>query len=167
MNQLSIKGRLVVKDGNKFISYLTQTKEYLLPIKVDEVFADGAWVSFTGTLNTKRKENEKGKIWFGQGTLSSGVEGEYLDEFSAEGTIVRIFDMRTTPLTSRKVIDFTVACGDSYYNCIAFGTYADQLVRTKKVGDAIEFNPAVFQSRDYTKEGETKTAYEVCVRRFN
>ena len=168
MSKLTLMGQIRHIDEKKYISFRTESKEHLLPIVSDVDAAEGEWVHFFGQLRTRSvPDGERHrKIWFGLGDLYPSVEGIYLNELTVSGKVVRVDELRTTPLTLRKIVDFVVVDGLDYYNCIAFGKTADRLIEYKKKGCEIVFTSAQFNSRDYTKDGEQRTAYEVCVRDF-
>ena len=169
MNKLILEGKFVLRDGKKYISYPTMSKSYLLPIVADGVFKEGEHVYFEGVLRTRnvwRDDGKSHKMWFGEGQLNSSRGGCFQNSFTTNGTVVRIFEPRITPVSKRKIVDCIVAYEDNYYNCILFGCDADRFVATKKVGSPISISCSLFQSRDYVKNGETKTAYEVCIRKF-
>lgn len=162
-------GQLRHIDEKKYISFRTESKEHLLPIVSKGDAAEGAWVHFSGKLCTRfiPDGDRHRKVWFGLGDLFKSSEGFYVNELSvSKGVLVKLDTLRTTPLTFRKIVDFVVADGQDYYNCIAFGKTADRLIRHKKVGREIFIVSAQFHARNYTKDGELLTAYEVCVRDF-
>lgn len=166
MSKLTLMGQMRHIDEKKYISFRTESKEHLLPIIADGDAAEGAWVHFSGILRTQfiPEGGRYRKAWFGLGHLHPSYDGLYANELTVEsGVVVRVDELRTTPLTLRKIVDFVVADGQDYYNCIAFGKTADRLIRYKK-GREITLISAQFHSRAYTKDGEPKTAYEVCVR---
>lgn len=171
MSHLTLYGRMAHADGKKYIQFVTGGgTTYTLPVVCDWDAADGMWVGFRGQLRTNNFIGDDGlrhKRWFADGVLFRSVDEVYRNELMVStGTIVKLDTMRTTPLTNRRIVDFVVAEGDNYFNCIAFGSTADMLLNFKKVGDMINIYDGMFQSRDYDKLGETKTAYEVCVRHF-
>lgn len=170
MSKLILMGQLKHDDaGKKYISFHTQSRQHLLPIVTDDDAAEGAWVRFSGKLHTQSipEGDHYRKVWFGLGDLFPSEKGLYANEFTVDGaTVVRVDNLRTTPLTLRKIVDFVVAEGDNYYNCIAFGRTAEKLIEKKHKKSLIWFSEAMFQSREYTKDGEQRTAYEVCVRDF-
>lgn len=172
MNKLVLIGRLKYIDGKKYISFRTESKEHVLPVVANCDAADGAWVGFTGQLHTgsiwDAEQGRYHKTWFGKGELCEvGECPYYLNEVQVcAGTLVKVDRIRTTPLTMRKILDFVVADGNDYFNCIAFGRTAERLLEEKQEGDRICIRSAMFHSRDYQKDGETKTAYEVCVKSF-
>lgn len=169
MSKLILKGQMRHIDGKKYISFCTESKEHLLPIVAHEDAAEGAWVHFSGILRTQSipEGGRYRKAWFGLGDLHPSPAGLYANELTVEsGVVVRVDELRTTPLTLRKIVDFVVADGKDYYNCIAFGKTADRIIRYKKKGRDIILLSAQFHSRAYMKDGEPKTAYEVCVRDF-
>lgn len=169
MNKLLLNGQLLREGENTFILYRTQSKEFKLPIEADndELFKSNKWVSFSGELRTQTyyEGERRRKRTFGHGTLCDAVMADYVNEFQCMGTVVKIFELRTTPLSKRKVIDFTVAVDNNYYNCIAFGEQAENVRHYKREGDEINVLIALFQSREYEKNGK-QVAYEVCVRKF-
>ena len=172
MNRLVLVGNMVHVGENKFVQFRTASKTHLLPIKSKDDFESGAWVRFEGVLSTNSVWDaalgRRRKLCFGEGDISITVSREFDNTFSLlGGSVVRIFELRTTPLTRRKIVDFVVAKGEDYFNCIVFGKDAERLISTKKVGDDISISKALFHSREYTKNGEAKTAYEVCVRDFS
>ena len=169
MNKLVLRGVLVIKDGNKFILYKTNSREHLLPVKSDDILIDGDWVVFDGTLETQTYfENDKRrKRYFGQGSLTKSDSNVFTNDFTLLGTVVKLFELRKTPVTNRRVVDFVVAKGNNYFNCIAFGSTAEFLLSNKKVGDSISLDSASFQSRAYEKNGIPQIAYEVCIRSFS
>ena len=172
MNRLALVGRLFHSGEGKFILFKTNAKAHLLPVRSKEDFSGGSWVVFTGKLSTESVwDSGLGrwrKLCFGEGEISPTMSREYENRFSLlGGSVVKMFELRTTPLTKRKIVDFVVAKGDDYFNCIVFGKGAERLVDTKKVGDDISISTAMFHARDYEKNGVSKTAYEVCVRDFS
>ena len=174
MSKLTLMGKLRRIEDKKFISFLTKGEhEHLLPIRTGDItdWEDGSWVCFDGELKTAVTfdpvAGKQRKLHFGSGSLTSGVENTYLNNFTVtNGTIVKIYDLRTTPLTHRKIVDFVLADGNDYYNCIIFGGGAQLFSDTKKVGDKIDIVDGRFQSREYQKDGKTLKAYEVCVEHF-
>lgn len=168
MSKLTLMGQVYNKDEQKYLSFRTENKEHLLPIVSEGATEDGAWVRFFGSLCTRSVPNgdKYRKVWFGLGELYPSEEGIYVNEVTVDGVLVRIDELRTTYLTRRKIVDFIVAEGQDYYNCIAFGKTAERLISDKKKGSEIMLTSAQFNSRLYTKEGEQRTAYEVCVRDF-
>lgn len=170
MSRLHLSGKLVLENDKKYISVVSNGgSTYVLPIEADGCIPDGSWVDFSGQLCTASvPEGAKmRKLHFGVGTLKKSIFVGYQNELSiTSGTLAHVSELRTTPLTSRKVVDFIVADEGSRYNCIAFGGVAQRLLETKKVGDPINIYMAAFHSRIYVKEGEFRTAYEVCVKRF-
>lgn len=165
MNSLKMAGELIHKDGNTFL----RAGIHCLPIKADEHFEDGSWVMFDGVLNTGsfiKEDGKYGKTWIAVGKLSSNVLCAFANSFVADGVVVKIMPIRVTPLTKRRIVDFVVACGHNYYTCIAFGEKAKRLLSSKVVGSLISIKSATFQSRDYVKNEEPKTAYEIVVQAF-
>lgn len=169
-NNLFMRGQLVKKGEKAFIKFNTNSRSHYLPIESDGGFADGSWVRLDGILETKsfvKDDGKYGKIWVASGEIISSSYGSFVNTFTASGVVVKVFPLRITQLTERKIVDFVVACGDNYYNCIAFGYLAEELIAKKRVGSKIEIKIATFQSREYEKNGETRVAYEVVVRRFD
>lgn len=169
MSKLILMGQMRHIDEKKYISFRTESKEHLLPIVSDGDAAEGAWVHFSGQLRTQSipEGDRYRKAWFGLGDLFPSSEGLYANElFVPTGVVVRVDTLRTTPLTLRKIVDFVVVDGQDYYNCIAFGKTADRIIQYKRKGREIAIISAQFHSRAYTKDGEQRTAYEVCVRDF-
>lgn len=172
MSKLVLMGQLKHIDGKKFISFKTKgNQEHILPITTRQDFDEDAWVILDGELRTASAFDKATKKFhkrhFGTGSLSLGDNGVYMNALQIPtGTVVRVCTLRTTPLTNRKIVDFVVAEGNDYYNCIAFGEAAQRLTDSKAVGDAIDITNSKFQSRKYIKDGETRTAYEVCVSHF-
>ena len=171
MSKLVLMGKLLHQGGKKYISFCTQSKVHILPIVSDDDASDEAWVRFSGSLETRSIPVENGhryrKEWFGRGELFPFAPGAYENRVTVEcGVVVKVDNLRTTPLTLRKIVDFVVADGDNYYNCIAFGRTADKLLKYKHKGSDISIVSAMFHSREYVKDGELRTAYEVCVRDF-
>lgn len=171
MNKLVLMGQLFHVGGKKYVEYVTESgNAHRLPVISEVDFADGTWVRFSGKLCTKlvMQEGKSHKMWFGLGTLSNSdaVEGLYLNDFEVDGTVVRVYGMRTTTLTSRKIVDFIVADGDNYFNCVAFGKTAARVCDYLSTGKAISLVSARFCSRKYDKNGKSLVAYEVNVRDF-
>lgn len=171
MNKLVLVGKLKHIDDKKYVEVATNSgKIYTLPIVSEVDFADGTWVRFAGKLHTRLvcDGRVRHKVWFGDGTLTrSTLVNVYLNDFNVDGTVVSVgSDVRETPLTHRKIIDFVVTDGINYFNCIAFGRAAFDIKHNFSVGSKIVVLSAQLQSRVYDKCGESRTAYEVCVHSF-
>lgn len=168
-NSVDLSGQLRIIDGKKYVEFKAATRTHTLPIIAKENFRPGDWVNFYGTLNTKNVSGVDGrrhKVWYAEGNLYCGDENVYRNSVVASGTVISKAELRYTPLSNRLICDFVVACGESYFNCIVFGSAAEALHAHKSVGDGIVIDPGMFQSRDYEKNGETRTAYEVLARKF-
>lgn len=166
MNKLVLAGQLVIKDGRTFISYCTPSRKNLLPISVmNDEFKDGDWVRLEGDLQVKFTERKKHH--YGAGFLFPSDVGVYENVLVIDpGVIVKLDSARTTPLTFRKIVDLVVADGyGNNLNCIAFGGRVDRLLNMR-IGQNIHISKSLFLSRDYVKDGEVRTAYEVCIRDF-
>jgi hypothetical protein len=90
---------------------------------------------------------------------------EYYNDVFVEGYICKKPVYRETPL-GREITDVVLAVNRSYGKtdyipCVCWGRNA-YYVSCLQVGDCVRFTGRI-QSREYTKNGETKTAYELSV----
>lgn len=170
MSKLTLMGVLCHANNAKYISFVTTNgNEHLLPIVAPQDFEGGTWVFFSGQLCTVNVRGGDGKLHkqhFGEGSLQVSQIQAYKNELQIpEGVVVWVDEIRATVLTQRTIVDFIVADGSNFYNCIAFGSSARRIADIK-VGSPINVSSAMFQSRAYSKNGEPRVAYEVCVKHF-
>lgn len=164
MNLLVLEGQLFHVDGKKFIEIEKGQKTFRLPIECEEDFDDDYWVRFVGRLrgvfdnSTQRVR----KVHYGVGKLEYSYVS-YFDHFECgRARVVSVGEVRTTPLTMRRVCDFVISDEDgNFINCIAFGGTAERLQKAYRKD--IEVREAYFQSRPYIKNGEEMIAYELVV----
>lgn len=171
MNKLELKGIYREEGIEPLIEYKTESRSHYLPLvfadNVSINFKDGEFIEFVGELRTinKSKSRSGRKEHFAYGT-GKVIEGGFSNRLSTIGVVVSRSELRTTPLTRRKIVDFVLANGDNYFNCIIFGKKAVEFLETKDIGSKLYVEEALFQSRDYEKDGNVYRAYEVCVRKF-
>lgn len=87
-----------------------------------------------------------------------------LNSVELEGVIVHKGELRETPL-GRYICDLVIAVPTSndktsYINILVWNKTASFMADYGKIGDQISLSGR-FQSREYRKDGETRTAYEV------
>lgn len=91
-------------------------------------------------------------------------EVQHENEVELEGYIVKKHDLRETPLSNRMIVDIIIAInmnyGRSEYIPVVTWNKTARYVNGLNVGDKVKL-AGRFQSRDYSKNNETKTAYEV------
>ena len=169
MNTLKLAGKLKHVDGEKFIYFVTTTKrEYLLPINALEDFDEDEWVIFDGVLVTNYRfditDNKNRKCHFGDGHLRKGSVGFYKDDLQLRDVVLsHKNELRVTPLTQRKILDFVLGDGGlAHLNCIAFGKVASE-IENKSEGYNFKYLRGKFQSRKYMKGDQQKVAYEVLI----
>lgn len=98
-------------------------------------------------------------------TISFSVENEFSNDITLNAFICKPPILRTTPL-GKTVCDLLVAVNrktrkSDYIPCIIWGKNA-KIAGKLNVGDNIIINGRI-QSRKYTKNNETRTAYEVSI----
>lgn len=122
------------------------------------------------TLNGEiRSRNSDGHLLvYFYATESMNYSGVDENVVSLEGTVCIKKEIRETPSSKKKITDFSLAV-DRKYNwksdyipCIAWEYSAEIINDDIAVGTGIGITGR-FQSRDYMKNGEKKTAFEISV----
>ena len=98
-------------------------------------------------------------------TISLSAPYIYDNRITLDGFICKQPNLRTTPL-GRTICDLLIAVNrktrkSDYIPCVAWGKIADT-ANELKVGDNVILNGRI-QSRQYTKNDEVKTVYEVSI----
>lgn len=98
-------------------------------------------------------------------TISLSTPNNYDNRITLDGFICKQPNLRKTPL-GRTICDLLMAVNrktrkSDYIPCVAWGKIADTASELK-VGDNVILNGRI-QSRQYTKNEETKTVYEVSI----
>ena len=91
------------------------------------------------------------------------------NDINIVGYLCKLGAVRSTPLSNRIIQDLIVAVNTedpttSYYpSCIAWGQYTIEKLKTIRMGTKVHIQGR-FQSRQYKKGDELKTAYEISLR---
>lgn len=141
-----------------------------IPCIVPEEMMDefyGQFVEVTGRFGSRRYWGEDGYRHVSLDVYVDGiriVSGGYENKVTLRGVVVKNGGMRRTPFGS-EITDLLVAVnyddGSDYLPCICWSgcaRYAEAL----NVGDSVEIMGQI-HNREYEKNGEKKTVYEVSV----
>ena len=159
VNSQSSEAVLVVKRNSGINDYI--------PIKTYDQIEEGAHISLVGSLNTKNIKDENGKSHKKMYVWGNVVDptNTYINDVEFDGVICKKDVLRVTP-QGRIIIDFIVAVNSgyrrsSYVSCIAWSGSA-RWVEDLEIGTKVHVKGR-FQSRDYLKDNETRTAYEISI----
>lgn len=160
VNSESSEAVLVVKRNSGVNDYI--------PVKTHDQVEEGTHVALTGSLNTQNilgeddgKSHKKMYVW---GNIIDPANS-YVNDVEFDGVICKKDVLRGTP-QGRTIIDFIVAVNSgyrrsSYISCIAWSGSA-RWVESLVIGTKVHVKGR-FQSRDYIKNSESRTAYEISV----
>ena len=182
MNKVMIEGYVErIEHGKMILAVKRNSGENdYIPLNVPEhaksYILEGTHVAATGYLKTENDYGEDGKMHKHMYIETECIQSDcfvdksgYRNSMLFEGTICKKDVVRKTPL-GRTLIDFVVAVNnpdtkESYYiSCIAWSGSA-VMIDSYPVGTKLTIKGR-FQSRDYAKNDEVKTAYEISVFRF-
>lgn len=147
----------------------------IIPCIVEEDMVEDFYDKFvevTGRFGSWRYYGEDGYRHVSLDVYASDIrvieDGGYMNDVTLRGVVVKNGGMRKTPFGS-EITDLLVVVnhddGSDYLPCICWNTgarYAEAL----NVGDSVEIVGQI-QSREYEKNGEKKTVYEVSVFRID
>lgn len=167
------------KEGRKYytgkiITVRNSGKEDIIPLIIKEPVAvqleQGKEYTLTGQFRSRNiLVGEKRRLELSAYITGISEETEISNYVELDGFICKEPKYRITPF-NRKITDLLVAVNRTYHNsdyipCITWGEYAE--VSSKyNVADEVVLKGRI-QSRDYEKDGETRTAYEVSVREIS
>lgn len=167
------------KEGRKYYTGKITTvrnsgKEDIIPLIIKESVAvqleQGKEYTLTGQFRSRNiLVGEKRRLELSAYITGISEETEISNYVELNGFICKEPKYRITPF-NRKITDLLVAVNRTYHNsdyipCITWGECAE--VSSKyNVADEVVLKGRI-QSRDYEKDGETRTAYEVSVREIS
>ncbi len=122
------------------------------------------------TLNgeIRSRNSDRHLLVYFYATESMNYSGVDENVVSLEGTVCIKKEIRETPSSKKKITDFSLAVErkynwkSDYIPCIAWKYSAEVINDDIAVGTGIGITGR-FQSRDYMKNGEKKTAFEISV----
>ena len=169
MNNVEIQGRVCSKiPGYIFIdARRTSGISDIIPVK--NLHADiNERVHIIGRLKTRNfvdANNVRHKEMYVECTSMMELEGQHdINTVRFDGYICKKEVLRSTP-NGRTILDFTAAINEnsssSYISCIIWSKAAKWLSELD-IGTKV-YIAGRFQSREYTKNDETKIAYEISV----
>ena len=131
---------------------------------IDKQDIDNTRVKVIGELHSKNADGKLILFIFAKEFISN-VEEADKNEIELDGFLCKTPTYRQTPL-GREISDILLAVNRSYGRsdyipCVVWGRSA-RYVKKLNISDTIKIKGR-FQSREYIKNGEVKTAYEVSV----
>lgn len=128
-------------------------------------FEIGTKIRLVGNVQTENVRDAAGvnhKKIFVYGIVMSVEDNNFRNEVEFNGTLVRKEELRTTP-AGKTIIDAVIAInnnGKSYYPAVILWGSVARFVSMLEIGTNVNVQGR-FQSREYTKNGECRTAYEI------